>query len=229
MDMYDDPNYTQKPLSHYECVINEKALKNIQTEQVKLEAFDAMEQLEGWCTKFKASVLMSLIFKTKPQKIVEIGVWGGKSLVPMAFAMKALGRGKVYGIDPWSASESIQGMDGVNKEWWGSIDHNAIYQGLVRKIAQFQLKSYVKLVRSTSENAPLISDIDILHIDGNHSEETSFFDVMKWVPLVKSGGLIIFDDTTWGTTARAVQWLNANYTKISDYHEDNDWGIWVKS
>jgi hypothetical protein len=58
----------------------------------------------------------------------------------------------------------------------------------------------VQLVQSTSESAALIEDIELLHIDGNHSETTSLIDVTKWVPQVKKGGIIIFDDVNWVTT-----------------------------
>jgi predicted O-methyltransferase YrrM len=187
-----------------------------------------MNELEGWCTPFKASILMDLVFQTKAQTVVEIGVWGGKSLVPMAYGIKELGEGVVYGVDPWSGTCSSEGMTGVNLDWWSAVDHEAIYQGLVSKIKKVSLDEYIELLRCTSEDAPLIVDIDILHIDGNHSEATSFYDVCKWVPLVKSGGLIVFDDTTWGTTTRAVEWLDLHCTKIVDYHETNDWGIWLK-
>ena len=48
-----------------------------------------MERLEGWCSKAKASILIDLIFAMGPTKVVEIGVWGGKSAIS-AGVMKAL-------------------------------------------------------------------------------------------------------------------------------------------
>jgi predicted O-methyltransferase YrrM len=228
MDLYNHDNH---PAPYYhECSINFGTDLLKRDEQVKLATFGAMNALEGWCTKFKASILIDLVFMKKAQTIVEIGVWGGKSLIPLAFAVKERKGGMVYGIDPWSREDSVKGMTGINEKWWGSVNHEAVYQRLVQKIIEFQLEDCVTLIRSTSENAPQIPDIDILHIDGNHSETSSLYDVKKWAPLVKSGGLIIFDDTTWGTTDQAVEWLNENCCKLGEYHEDNnyDWGIWVK-
>jgi predicted O-methyltransferase YrrM len=223
MDYY----YEIQPISHLESV--ETSLTElVEKEKTKQLAFQAMSELEGWCTEYKASVLIDLVYGAKAKTLVEIGVWGGKSLVPMAFALKSLNAGKIYGIDPWSSLESAEGMQDAHKEWWSAVNHEIIYQGLVQKISKFALGPYIELVRCTSESAPAIAEIDILHIDGNHSEKTSLYDVGKWVPLVKSGGLIVFDDTTWGTTNKAVDWLNANCIKLADFHEDNDWGIWVK-
>lgn len=226
MDMIND-HQNMKLASHLELSVGENLPDPAY--QVKQEAFRSMDQLEGWCSKYKASVLIDLILMLKPQIIVEIGVFGGKSVVPMAYALRKNGEGKIYGIDPWSSVESIVGMEGVNKDYWGSVNHEKILEGLIRKISQFGLENQIKLVRSTSENASPIYPIDILHIDGNHSEYTSLFDISKWVPLVKKGGLIIFDDVNWATTKQAVQWLDDNCIKWSDFRGDNIWGIWIKS
>lgn len=226
MDLYDDYQNRQ-PASHYERVdLNNDRLELIQL--VKYNAFNLMDHLEGWCTKSKASILIDLIFLTNPKKVVEIGVWGGKSLIPMAFALSIIQTGKVYGIDPWSNAASVEGMEGMNYDWWSKVDHSMILRGLQGKISDYNLTKQIELIQLTSEAAPPIYSIDILHIDGNHSEEASMLDVCKWVPLVNKGGFIIFDDITWGTNAKAVEWLDQHCIKIAEFHEYNDWGIWVK-
>lgn len=199
------------------------------SEPVKRKAFDAMNQLEGWCTQQKASILIDLVMWKKPEKIVEIGVFGGKSLIPMAFALKECGnKGKIYGIDPWDSKASAEGMDGVNYEWWSKLDHESIFLGLIAKTALFDLFDHVEYIRSRSENAPLFSDIDILHVDGNHGEAASYLDVTKYGPRVKKGGLIIFDDINWATAEKAVDWLNKNCIPFAKFHDMCIWGIWVK-
>ncbi len=210
--------------SHYEYT----ASKSHNLMILKARVLNNMRQLEGWCSNEKASILIDIIAELKPETIVEIGVWGGKSLIPMAYALNYNGKGKIYGVDPWSTQESAEGMDGVNHTWWSSVDHVKILKGLQVKIQEFHLQDQIVLIRTTSEHCPVISDIDILHIDGNHSDKASFLDVIKWVPLVKSGGLIIFDDVNWATTNRATAWLNENCIKIAEYKGDNIWGIWAK-
>lgn len=229
MDIYTDQINDQNapPPSHYEFVVFEEEMTPA-IQQTKQISFIYMDQLEGWCTKNKAAVLIDLVYMIRPKTIVEIGVWGGKSLVPMAYACQALGSGKVYGIDPWDAFESIQGMDGVNYDWWSRIDHSNILTGLLNKISQFKLSDQIQLVRSTSLSAAPIPNIDILHVDGNHSENAAMIDVNKWVPLVRTGGIIIFDDVTWTNNEKAVQWLDDNCTRVVVFSETNDWGIWLK-
>ena len=229
---YKEPPKT--PPSHYECVISLKESSTFTPAQVKQFAFNAMLQLEGWFSQEKAGILVDLVLKNKPTTIVEIGVFGGKSLVPMAFALKANERGTIIGIDPWDNQASIEGLvNETNKNWWGSLDHELIRLGLLSKIRQFGLENQIELIKSTSADAPAIEDIDLLHIDGNHSDGASYFDVTKWVPLVKSGGCIIFDDMTWYengvyTTSRAVEWLNTNCIKFVEFTDSCTWGIWIK-
>ncbi|HUD01938.1 MAG TPA: class I SAM-dependent methyltransferase [Rhabdochlamydiaceae bacterium] len=222
------PNQSPEPASHYELIINYNAAA------VKQEAFGFMNHLTGWCTERKASTLIDIILKIRPLKIVEIGVYGGRSVVPMACALKALGEGTVYGIDPWDNREATVGvMNPDNLNYWSTIDLQGIKRDLLHKITLFGLEDSIILIESTSEAAPLIQDIDILHIDGNHSDVTSYFDVTKWVPLVRSGGWIILDDMTWYengtfTTARAAEWLNTHCKKFAEFKDDSIWGIWIK-
>lgn len=188
----------------------------------------------GWCSYQKASVMIDIILAAKPKTIVEIGVWAGKSLIPMAYILKQNGKGKIYGIDPWDPDASIQGlMHESAREFWRIADHDFILERLCGQIKEFGLENYVELIRATSIDAPPIQDIDLLHIDGNHSDETSYIDVTKWVPLVRPGGWIVFDDINWQengirTNSRAVQYLNEHCHKFAEINDLCLWGIWYK-
>ncbi len=229
---YDQPA-ENRVTSHYEYTTNE--VIPIDVGQVKTSAFQFMDKLDGWCSHQKASILIDLILKFKPKTVLEIGVWGGRSLVPMACALKANTQGIIYGIDPWDSLASIEeAQNESNKDWWSKVDHNAVLQKLIGRIDEFKLVDQIKLLKTTSEKADPILNIDILHVDGNHSDKTSYFDVQKWVPMVNKGGFIIFDDMTWtengiNTTARAVEWLDENCIKIGEYQDNCLWGIWQKS
>ena len=220
----------QQPESHFEYVID----KRDSTIGLKLPAFGCMDQVHGWCSHQKASILLDIILAIKPKTIVEIGVWGGKSLLPMGYALKVFGKGKIYGIDPWDNEASLEGvMHESNIAYWSHIDHNGVLKRLMEVIQQYELEDNIELIRCSSADAPPIQDIEILHIDGNHSEVTSYIDVTKWVPLVRKGGWIIFDDMNWfengvTTTGRAVEYLNTHCHKIAEINEACLWGIWYK-
>ncbi len=229
-DVYVD---TAQASNHFEYVIGID--KRDSPSRIKQEALALMNQLDGWCSFEKAAVLIDLILLKKPDTIVEIGVYGGKSLVPMAYALEVNGRGQIFGIDPWASEESIKGIKNTSSEYfWGQwVDHTAVMQNLISRINTFNLQDRISLIRSSSEKADLIPNIDILHIDGNHSEEASYLDVTKWAPMVKKGGFIILDDVTWFeedayTQARSIDWLDTNCAKIAEFKGSNVWGIWMK-
>ena len=98
----------------------------------------------------------------------------------------------------------------------------------MKRVNALNLTDVVQVIRKTSEEAMPINGIGMLHIDGNHSEESSLHDVKKWVPLVQSGGVIVFDDVTWGTTDAAVAWLDENCYRVSTFYDLNVWGVWIK-
>lgn len=218
------------PGSYLQTIIDQRP----STTAFKTQAYWYMDQVHGWCSHTKASVLIDIITKTRPKKIVEIGVWAGKSLIPMAFTLKTLGNGKIYGIDPWKNEESVIGVQSeANLAYWEWVDHEAVMNGLKIKVQEFGLEDQIELIRSSSLEAPEIGDIDLLHIDGNHSEITSILDVTKWVPLVKSGGWIIVDDISWYeagyfTQGKSVEWLDQHCDRIGAISDVCTWGIWVK-
>ena len=238
--MHDNPDMQKN--SHFEYVIPTNKLTDStkiapskpNPEKVKKQALEYMSQLTGWCPQEKALFLVDLILKNPPEVVLEIGVFGGKSLIPMACALRANKKGKIYGIDPWDSYESTQWMkDDTNRAFWNAVDHEGILRDLVQKIDQFQLEDQIELIRSTSEAAELIENIDILHVDGNHSEETSYLDVIKWVPQMKTGGVIILDDIHWSeagvnTTDKAIRWLDANCSKLAEFNELTGWAVWRK-
>ena len=50
---------------------------------------------------------------------VELGVFAGRSALPIAIAHHDLGRGIVIGIDAWSINATKEGQNSKeNDEWW---------------------------------------------------------------------------------------------------------------
>ena len=91
--------------------------------------------IEGWCEKNKALKLYDIIREVKPDLCVEIGVFGGSSLIPQALALKHNNRGTIAGIDPWSNNSAIEEMENfANKNWWGQIDLQGVYDRFLNKL-----------------------------------------------------------------------------------------------
>lgn len=166
--------------------------------------------MEGWCSVDKAKEIARQILQNNAMNFVEIGVYGGKSLIPAALTFQALGRGVAYGIDPWTVEACLEGSnDPQNDHWWSKVvPLEEIYKGFVKKVFELGLTKHANWIRfKSTESAGLfpVHSIDILHIDGNHSKETSTEDVLVWMPKVKMNGIIIMDDTAWTSLHNAVQ------------------------
>lgn len=215
------------PPPYYEHVLAAKP-DYVTVPKLKTLVFKLMEDLEGWCSNEKAAVLIDLIFMIRPQKVVEIGVFGGKSFIPIAMALKEIGSGKVIGIDPWSRAESVVGMKGEDADFWTRLDHDKIYRDLLIKLEKLGLENTVTLLKETSAQADPIPDIDILHIDGNHSEISSLSDVYKWMPFVRSGGLIILNDSNWLTTKKSAASLDRSCIRFAEFSGGSVWTVWIK-
>lgn len=179
--------------------------------------------MHGWCTEEKANILYNLIVETRPDLVVELGVFGGRSFVPMALAIKNNDKGICIGIDPWKKHESTTNYDpsDPNYIWWNSLNHDDIYNSFKSALIQYDIENVSRYIRKTSMDAiSLFEDesIDILHQDGNHSERCSTDEVLAYVPKLKKGGYWIMDDADWETTKLAqLTIVNMGFELISDH------------
>lgn len=177
-------------------------------------------RLEGWTTPEKGIELVNLILKEKPKVVVELGVFGGRSLIAMALALRANGAGKAFGVDPWRLQVAIEGEgDPENIKWWtNNVNLHEIHRGCMEAIWRLGLEEWAVVVRGASQHVKqLFPMIDLLHIDGNHSELASCRDVENFVPRVPSGKWVVFDDTNWASTRKAVALLNGYCELVKDF------------
>lgn len=169
--------------------------------------------LHGWCELPKAITLANIILATKPAIIAELGVWGGKSLLPMAMAMKHLGFGKAIAIDPWSAEASVEGQTtDVDREWWtNAANHELVYQHFRHNITNLGLSNIIEIHRDKSEKVELPNNVGLLHIDNNHGEQ-GYKETVRNAQKVAPKGFVVLDDLTWagGHVQRASDWLTTN-------------------
>ena len=159
--------------------------------------------MHGWATAEKCCTLASLVLANKPALAVEIGVWGGRSLLPVAMAMKAIGQGRIIGIDPWDAQVSAQDEIPDSAEWWAAQDHEKLYKTCLVMIRGAGVESVVNIVRKKSDDVDPPANIGLIHIDGSHTGQ-AVKDTCRFLPNVT--GHVIFDDLTWvgGGVLRAM-------------------------
>jgi hypothetical protein len=182
---------------------------NIELVELIMESNGTME---GWASPEKALAMAELIEEEIPNVVVELGVFGGRSLIPQAMALRTAGSGVIIGVDPWRLAPVLEGDPSeADKDWWtNNVNLHEIHKGFMEALWKYDLSRWAIIMRGTSEEVffAIPKKIDILHIDGNHTEVASVRDVSLYLPRVAPGGFVWFDDTDWPTTEKAVGLLD---------------------
>jgi|CXWL01.1.fsa_nt_gi predicted O-methyltransferase YrrM len=142
--------------------------------------------LADWVNIEDIMNIFDAVFNLEPGQIyLEIGVAYGASLSVACIA--AMDGVNIYGIDVIDQSgraDNIQKM----------LD---LYD---RKFTHFFINSDSQMEAKGWNRGP----IDVLYIDGDHSPEGVMRDLISWLPRVKNGGKIIFDDYNDKTGVKQV-------------------------
>jgi predicted O-methyltransferase YrrM len=154
----------------------------------------------GWCDLDKAQGLAALVWALRPSLVVEIGIWTGGSMIPMLIALRDLGAGQAIAIDPWNAEASIAGEAPENVEWWGGQvgqgGHERALECFRGRLRKHGLEPICHIWRQRSDDTDPPTKIDMIHIDGNHTEQ-AVRDVSRFAPEVRDGGILVLDDLEW--------------------------------
>lgn len=183
----------------------------------------SLAALDGWCSAQKAFLVADWILNNNIELAVEVGIYGGKSLVPMAHAMRFAGRGVVYGIEPWSNAIALEiPTNEANDSWWKSVDLAAVKCRFLHYLTENDLSDIIKIIEISSDEALQVfssprfaQKIDLVHIDGSHAEEQALRDVSSWLPLIRPQGIIVLDDICWPSVEPALRFLEDNCKQIA--------------
>jgi len=156
----------------------------------------------------------TLIDIVQPRVIVEVGTWKGESAFNMAkIALKHHSDAGVICVDTWLGSKEFW-LDHHDYRYLGlDLNHgyptvyyqflaNVMYQKLENHIVPLPLPSTLAhhVVRHNRVH------VDMVYIDGDHSEDTVYNDIMAWHPFVKQHGLIFGHDWhNWIGVSNAVR------------------------
>jgi predicted O-methyltransferase YrrM len=196
-------------------------------DHLKMRIKNTLHRIEGWCSAEKAENFIDLIMETKPSLYVEIGTYGGSSLVPVALTLKFLNKGHVVTIDPWDKAEAIRYFDPIKDEqhlnWWSRINYSYIYDSYLHNLKKYGIENFVTTLKMTSEQATqhIPNEIDILYLDGNHTEYASLQDVLLYLPKVRVGGYIWINDALWEEHRKATEWLKGTCTLVKSIDRGN--------
>jgi predicted O-methyltransferase YrrM len=184
----------------------------------------------GGCPFEKASIMADLIFTYNLKTTVEIGVYRGRSLLPIALAHKLSTHGIAYGIDPYKLEEALENDTPFTEDiekFCLSLDFDSLHKDVLNLIESCQVVEHCILLRKTSEEAIsyfIDNDIyfDLLHIDGNHDTDKVMLDVNLYLPRIKAGGFIVMDDCfNWESVNVVYTQLKSQYSVILERFDLN--------
>jgi hypothetical protein len=126
-----------------------------------------------------------LVSVLKPAVLVELGVDRGESYFTFCQAtLENKTRTRCFGIDTWRGDEHAGGYDETTFAQVSS--HNAANYG-----------AFSTLLRSTFDDALSRfeeSSVDLLHVDGLHTEIAVRHDLDSWLPKLRPGGILLLHD-----------------------------------
>lgn len=180
-----------------------------------------MTEVQGWLDPKVATAMRALIRRTLPNIVVEIGVYAGKSLINSALALRDNGGGIIYGIDPWRTKTAVHDMaPEENVSFWANTDLDDVHMACMHAIWEHGVENHIVIMRSTSYIASKIFEpqsIEIIYIDGGHSEMASILDVNVYLPKVRHRGHIWIDDTDYPSLQKALSILEEQCRLIEDF------------
>jgi hypothetical protein len=180
-----------------------------------------LPRLPGWCTTAKGKRLAALA--EGAALCVELGVYGGRSLVAVGLALQDQGRGRLDGVDPYAVEAALEGDNGPAVDAvWQATAFASVERAARSAVERLGLGDRVRFVRARSLDAVrdyADGSVDLLHQDSNHSELVSCREVVAWAPKLRPGGLWVFDDSDWATTRAAQRLLlERGFTEQEDHY-----------
>lgn len=167
------------------------------------EAWDG--DLQGWASDHP--ILVDVIERIRPCRILEIGSWKGRSAVNMARKVRELGLVcEIVCVDTWLGSPEHWLKQGGDEDWYGSLKiRNGmphLYNTFMRNVLDEGLEEIITPFPSTSENATHIFKerglyFDFCYIDAAHEYEPVLRDLKGAWSCLREPGVLIGDDYGW--------------------------------
>lgn len=149
---------------------------------------DYIAKIPGPMKREECEVLFTLAQEATDGAIVEIGSFHGKSTLALASGSMCGALVPVYAIDPHEHFEGVLGgkFTPHNRKVFFK---NMLQAGVVETVRLINLPS-VQVSKGWEQ------DIALLWVDGDHRYEGVKADFESWHSFIKSGGYLVFDDST---------------------------------
>jgi predicted O-methyltransferase YrrM len=147
------------------------------------------QDIEGWLSVNEAVTLHRLASSLPPQStVVEVGSWKGKSTYCLA---KGLRDGRVIAIDPFDSS----GEDGSRENYEQQKGEEPLLDQFRNQMKRLEVLDKIHILQGfSSQFVGCLKEIDLLFIDGDHSQQACLFDFQNYSPALRRGGYLAFHD-----------------------------------
>lgn len=152
--------------------------------------------------------------KNKPIKVLEIGVFEGRATVWLLQNILTHPDARIICVDPFQAYSEMEDLD------W-----DVIKQRFLNNIRPWK----EQIVLITEESSKYLrggtpNQFDLIYVDGAHTSSQALIDGVLSHLLLKSGGIIIFDDYMWAKLTKAPNVPKAAIDAFMDcFAEEYDW------
>jgi FkbM family methyltransferase len=187
----------------------------------------ALRAIEGWCTPRKAVWLAGLIAENRCSRVLEVGIYGGRSLIPMALAVREHAPdGRVYGVESWSSDAAEEtATDAVGDVWWRNVELEAVKARFLRNLLDNELAGIVNILEMSSDEAlrclaaigPF--ELDLIHVNGSRAEAQALHGVRSWSGLLRPGGILVLDGIAWPSMQEARAYLAGSLSVVEEVFE----------
>jgi hypothetical protein len=203
--------------------INMKEICSLIHKTNPYENFDADKMtvdMEGWNSDHP--IFADLINKAKPNRIIEVGTWKGASAIHMAnLIRKANIDAEIICVDTflgWPGAE-LKMQNGFPLLYWQFLT-NVVKSGFKDIITPFPQTSELAAYWLKDSNIKA----NLIYIDGSHWFASVYDDLVRYLPLVETGGYLFGDDYSRDDVRRAVT-LFEKTTNIEIQVFDEKWVI----
>jgi hypothetical protein len=163
-----------------------------------------------------------IVATLRPALLVELGVDRGESYFGFCQAAEEHATGtRCFGIDTWRGDQHA-----------GDYDETTFAE--VRDHNRAHYEPFSTLVRSGFDDALArfrANSIDVLHLDGLHTEEAVRHDIESWLPKLKPGGILLLHDVNVRSKEFGVWkvWADLQPRGRSwTFHDGPGLGVWQK-
>lgn len=151
----------------------------------------------NWFSANLQAIWSEILLTEKPAKLLEVGSFEGMSTVFLIQSLGNIQPVEIHCVDTWQGGREHEGIDFLNVQHRFIANVNQA-QREVSNTIDIQVYPVRSDVALPSMQVQLGQEyFDFIYIDGSHEAADVLFDAVTAFKLLRSGGVMVFDDYLW--------------------------------